>query len=146
MSEETPSKILVELVDPQARAPTVGTDRSAGFDLYSIEDILIHPQSQVLVRTGLALQPPTGTYLRLASRSGLAHRRSVHVEAGVIDPDFRGEVKVLLRNSSFVAHQVVKYDRIAQVICEKIDQPEVQIVESLTPTDRGVNGFGSTGP
>lgn len=145
MTEESSTKLLVQVLDNRAKIPTVGTDQSAGFDLYAIEDILIQPRSQVLARTGLALQPPAGTYLRLASRSGLALRASVHVEAGVVDPDYRGEVKIILHNSSCISHQVVKHDRIAQIICEKIDRPVIEIVEQLTLSDRGVKGFGSTG-
>ena len=139
-------QLLVKLLTPKAREPTIGSEQSAGYDIYACEKNFIFPHGQKLVKTGIALQPPEGTYLRLASRSGLAYREQITVEAGVIDPDYTGEIFVLLRNSSTTLYRVAEHDRIAQVICEKIARPDIQVVSTLQNTDRGEKGLGSSGP
>lgn len=91
---------------------------------------------------------PIGTYGRLAPRSGLAWKNHIDVGAGVIDADYRGEVKVLLFNFSDQDFTVKRGDRIAQLICEVIAVPEVDEIgedEELAATQRGAGGFGSTG-
>lgn len=88
---------------------------------------------------------PEGNYGRIAPRSGLAAKNMIDVGAGVIDSDYRGEVKVLLFNLSDVDFEVSKNDRIAQLIIEKYTPTQLVEVEELDSTVRGVGGFGSTG-
>merc|ERR1719319_237928 len=88
---------------------------------------------------------PHGTYARLAPRSGLAWKHGIDVFAGVIDADYRGEVKVILYNTQDEAFTVKTGDRIAQLILEQIATPEVAVVEDLEASVRGSGGFGSTG-
>lgn len=78
--------------------PTKATEHAAGYDLYSIEDKTIMPGEKCVISTGIALQIPEGNYGRVAPRSGLAFKHYIDVGAGVIDSDYRGEVKVLLFN------------------------------------------------
>ena len=92
-------EIKVKLLHPEARLPTRGSDHAAGLDLYSTIETLVPPGESVLIKTGLAVEPPAGTYGRIAPRSSLAIR-GIGTGAGVVDRDFRGEVKVLLRNWS----------------------------------------------
>lgn len=80
-----------------------------------------------------------------APRSGLAVNHFIDIGAGVIDPDYRGNVGVVMFNFGAEDYKVKKRDRIAQLICEKIHFPELQEVESLDETHRGDGGFGSTG-
>ncbi len=98
-----------------------------------------------LVSTGIAVKIPEGYYGRVASRSGLAVKSHLEVGAGVIDSDYRGEVKVLLRNLGSQPFEVKQGDRIAQLILEKIITPDVTEVKDLDDTVRGNGGFGSTG-
>ena len=102
-------------------------------------------RGQVLVSTGLAFAIPTGNYGRIAPRSGLAVKNSINVGAGVIDSDYRGEVRVLLFNHGDVDFVISEGDRIAQLIIEKYTPTELVEVETLGETQRGEGGFGSTG-
>ena len=131
---------------PEAKLPIRATPGSAGYDLAASDSKTIPPGGRDLVATGLSIKVPPGTYGRIAPRSGLAVRHGIQVGAGVIDSDYTGEIKVVLFNSdpnkSFVINPG---DRIAQLILEKIECPEVEEVSDLNSTDRGDGGFGSTG-
>ena len=95
--------------------------------------------------TDIAIECPLGTYGRIAPRSGLAVKHSIDVGAGVIDSDYRGDVKVLLFNLGNSPFKIQKGDRIAQLIIERILIPDIEIVDVLCASQRGQNGFGSSG-
>ena len=140
--------LYVSRLTDDAKLPTKGTPLSAGYDLYASEDVKIPPFSKKMVSTGLAMTVPEGTYGRVAPRSGLAHKNSIDVLAGIIDRDYTGEVKVILMNLSNDTQEFPKHTRIAQLVLEKIENAEVKEVVDLTTTiksDRGAGGFGSTG-
>ncbi len=124
--------------------PYRATTDSAGYDLCASADIVILPMSRALIPTGLALEIPEGHYGRIAPRSGLAVKKFLDVGAGVIDRDYRQEVKVLLFNFGLEIFEIKKGDRIAQLILERISTPEVVECEELSTTNRQ-GGFGSTG-
>ena len=98
----------------------------------------------MLVPTDLILVPTQGYYIRIASKSGLTFKYRLTVEGGVIDPDYRGNVGVLLRNNSDVGHTLEKGEAMAQVIMEKAAMPEVVEIKIARDTQRGTGGFGST--
>lgn len=100
---------------------------------------------RALVSTGISIAVPAGTYGRVAPRSGLASKHSIDVGAGVIDADYRGEVRILLFNFGDADFHVKAGDRVAQLVLERICTPEVQVVERLEESVRGDGGFGSTG-
>jgi deoxyuridine 5'-triphosphate nucleotidohydrolase len=129
----------------KAKIPTKGSKDAAGHDLYSIEEKTISKESQELISTGIHISIPKGTYARIAPRSGLATRNMIGIGAGVIDKDYRGEVKVLIFNHGHQDFHVKEGDRIAQLILEKIKDVEVLEVERLDDTERGNQGFGSSG-
>ena len=104
----------------------------------------IAPQSRKAIRLGFSIEIPPGLYGRIAPRSGLALKNNIDVAAGVIDPDYRGEVKVLLVNSSQKKFDIKEGDKIAQLIFEKVASPAFRVLRSLAPTVRGSGGFGST--
>jgi dUTP pyrophosphatase len=93
----------------------------------------------------LQIAVPRGTYGRIASRSGLAAIFGISVGGGVIDADYRGNVRVILFNHSDVDYLACKGDRVAQLICEKINTADVVLCTTLDNTARGAAGFGSTG-
>ena len=138
-------KLYVQCIHPSAVIPTRGTIGSAGYDLVAVEGMVIEPFSTVLVPTGLKIMIPTGYYGRIAPRSGVSVKKRLIVNAGVIDEDYRGEVKIVLLNPTRNNVEVEKGEKIAQLLLEKIITPEVEQVESLDETVRGENGFGSTG-
>ena len=111
-------ELKVKLLSPEAILPTRGSEHAAGLDLYSTIETMVQPGDSVLVKRGIALELPPGSYGRIAPRSSLAIR-GIETGAGVIDRDFRGEVKVLLRNHSDVDLRIYKGDRIAQVVIER---------------------------
>lgn len=131
---------------PEALDPFQAYEESAGMDLSSIEDCVIPAGEQRLISTGLKFQFPAGCYGRLASRSSLASKHSIHVGAGVIDPDYRGIVKILLVNHGKCDYNVKKGDHIAQMILEKMLKPDLDEVFSINDTERSGSGFGSTTP
>jgi len=136
----------VQLLSNDARVPTLGSNSAAGFDIYSVDSMEILPNSRKLVSTGISIKLPFGVYGRIAPRSGLAVKNGIHVGAGVIDQDYRGEIKVLLFNLSNEIFYIQKGDRIAQLICEKYETPIIRVVvDKLDETERGHGGFGSTG-
>jgi len=141
---EKEMRIRIQRLDEKARIPTKGSKLAAGHDLYSIEDILIPANSRVLVKIGLAVAVPEGTYGRIAPRSGLA-TKGITVDAGVIDADYRGEVKVLLVNHGKLDYEVKMGERIAQLVVERIDDQDWMEVDGLDETERAGKGFGSTG-
>ena len=129
----------------EARLPTRGSGGAVGYDLYSIDAVVIPPKHRALLSTGIAVVLPPGVYGRVAPRSSLALKYGIQVGAGVIDPDYTGEVKVILFNHGHADFEVNKGDRIAQLILEKCDTPEVVEIGLLEETERGSGGFGSTG-
>ena len=136
----------VILLNDQAKLPTRGSDSAAGLDLYCCEDVEVAPLKQSIVSTGIAIQIDyDDAYARIAPRSGLAVKNGLFVNAGVIDKDYTGEIKVIIYNSNYMPHYFKAGDRIAQIIIEKIYYPEVRQVAELNSTSRGANGFGSTG-
>ena len=137
--------LLVKRLNEHATLPARGSPLAAGYDLSSSEDVSIPKGTRRLVGTGIAFTVPHETYGRIAPRSGLAVKKGIQVGAGVIDRDYTGEVKVVLFNHGDEDFVIKKGDRIAQLIIEKIEMPEVKLVDELLVTERGEGGFGSTG-
>jgi dUTP pyrophosphatase len=132
-------------LDERAVLPTRGSERAAGLDIYSIEDLRIAPKSRAVARTGLAVAIPAGFYGRLAPRSGLAAKHGLDLLAGVIDSDYRGEINCILYNTGDEPILINRGSRICQLIIEKIISPEPQWADDLEKTARDAGGFGSTG-
>jgi|TARA_B100001059_G_scaffold236795_1_gene290445 dUTP pyrophosphatase len=138
------------------KMPVKGSRQSAGYDLFSNEKIVVEPHSRKCVGTGVKLKMlDQGFYIRIAPRSGLAVKKSIDIGAGVVDSDYRGEMKVVLVNNGDVEFCVDVGDKIAQFIVEKYE-PDTLIKcynndgdevarEKLCTFDRGEGGFGSTG-
>ena len=122
--------------------PTRATEGSVGLDFYSPADYIIPPHSQLLIPTQIKLQIPLGYYGRLASKSGLAILHQLHVGAEVIDPDYTGEIMVLMINAASRVYSIKKGDPIAQLILEKVSIPILREIKELPPTIRGAHGCG----
>ncbi|KAK9241351.1 dUTPase-like protein [Lipomyces kononenkoae] len=137
--------LQVKLLSDKAKVPTRGSALAAGYDIYGVEDYLIKAQDRGVIETDIAVAVPAGYYGRIAPRSGLATKHGLQTGAGVVDADYRGPLKILLFNHSNKDFQVHAGDRLAQMVIEKIITPEVVAVAELDETERGSNGFGSTG-
>lgn len=156
-------KLLIKKVISDAIIPSYGSGTAAGLDLHAYGDHSVEGGERKLIPTGLRVQwvssnslgevheeaheeTPDQYYLRIAPRSGLAVKHSIDIGAGVIDSDYRGEVKICFINNSDKVYQISHGDRIAQGILERIKRFEsIEEVEELGETDRGEGGFGSTG-
>ncbi|CAH8436558.1 unnamed protein product [Schistosoma curassoni] len=138
-------KLKYKKLSYQATTPTRGSLFAAGYDLYAAHEATIPPGGRELIKTDIQIELPEGCYGRVAPRSGLALKQGIDVGAGVIDRDYRGNLGVVLFNFGEQNFEIKKGDRIAQLICERIFCPELMECESLAETDRGSNGYGSTG-
>lgn len=132
---------------PAAKVPEYKTEGASCFDICAADSVLIRPHTTEAVPTGLSFEVPEGHTLLIFARSGYAmHGVSLANSVGVIDSDYRGELKVLLRyNGSLGCIEVKPGDRIAQGMIVPIPAVRFEVVEELSETSRGEGGFGSTG-
>lgn len=138
--------VRIKRLHPAAKLPTYGSVGAAAFDFYALDSVALYIGQPQAVRTGIAVELPEGHALFISSRSGLALNRSVTVanSPGLVDPDYRGEVRIILLAHDIKPLAIMAGDRIAQGWI--IPVPRVEWVESdLSDTERGANGFGSTG-
>lgn len=141
----TESYLKVKALSDTAKMPTRGSAHAAGYDMYASEATKIPAGGRALVSTGLSIAVPTDCYARVAPRSGLAVKNGIQTGAGVVDSDYRGEVRVLLFNQGSSDFVVNIGDRIAQLVLERVYTPAVQQTDNLEESVRGAGGFGSTG-
>ena len=137
-------RLRVKRLTSEARIPTKGSKKAAGHDLYAQSGTTIPAKGQGIIGTGIAIGLPPNTYRRIAPRSGLALKHSLAVNAGVIDADYTGEIKVILVNLGNKQYEIHKGDKIAPLIVERIASEEAILVENLETTERGTKGFGSS--
>ena len=139
------NSLKFQKLDDDAKLPTRGSAKSAGLDLYSIEEVTLAPGERAAVKTGLVVAIPEGFYGRIGPRSGLAVKHGIDTLAGIVDADYRGEILCAIINLGQETVTLKKGERIAQLIIESIITPEPVWAESLDETKRGAGGFGSTG-
>lgn len=141
--------INIKKLRPDAIIPTYGSEFAAGADLYACidETVTIESGETVLIKTGLAMEIPTGYAGLIYARSGLATKRGLAPanKVGVIDSDYRGEIMVALHNHSSISQTIEKGERIAQMIITPYILGVYNVVDELDTTSRGEGGFGSTG-
>ena len=142
-------KVRIQKLDENAILPTYGTEYSAGADLYALTEgsVEIAPHQTVLLHTGIAVEIPEGYCGLIFARSGLATKRGLAPanKVGVIDADYRGEVRVALHNHSELTATVENGERVAQLAIVPFLKAEFELADELSDTVRGVGGFGSTG-
>lgn len=152
-------KLLIKKLYSNAVIPVYGSEKAAGLDLCAYGEYLVPAKSRMLISTGISIQwietnnekiikeeNPSDYYFRIAPRSGLSVKHCVDIGAGVVDSDYRGEVKICFINNSCIDYTILHGDRIAQGILEKIKRFDaIEIVDELDDTNRGEGGFGSTG-
>lgn len=137
-------KLKVKKLVPSAHLPEKAKAGDLGYDLFSAEHALIHPGEMRAVRTGIALEFPSGWGGVLKDRSSMAMKR-ITISAGVIDSGYRGEIKVLISNHSTTSYAVETNHKIAQLIPCPVTDWKIEEAEELNDTHRGDGGFGSTG-
>jgi dUTP pyrophosphatase len=137
--------LLPALVGAGGLLPEYASAGAAGADLRASEAVEIPPGGRVAVPTAVRLQIPPGHVGLVWPRSGLAVRHGIDTLAGVIDSDYRGEVRVVLVNHGEETFRVAPGDRIAQLLLQQVERAAFAPVSSIEDTDRGAGGFGSTG-
>ena len=141
---------LLERGGARGRMPARGTEEAAGADLHAFlpeGPLTLMPGQRCAVPTGAAVELKPGTCAFVMARSGLALREGITMAngVGVIDSDYRGELRVALYNESDTDYTIHDGDRIAQLMVLPVVQPQLQTVAELDETERGTGGFGSTG-
>lgn len=143
------SSIRVKKLSPKAILPTYGSVEAAGADLYACleESVTIQPGETVFIPTGIALEVPKGCAGLVYARSSMGAKRGLAPanKVGVIDSDYRGEIRVVLLNHGKVPQTVEHGERVAQFLITPVLTPQYEEVAELTDTDRGAGSFGSTG-
>jgi dUTP pyrophosphatase len=137
--------ILPVRVSADQGLPEYGSPAAAGADLRASGDLVIAAGARAAVPTGLHLEIPAGCVGLIWPRSGLAVRHGIDTLAGVVDSDYRGEVRVVLVNHGEEPFTIRKGDRIAQILIQRVERVEFAAAEDLSASVRGVGGFGSTG-
>lgn len=145
--------VKVQRLQPDARIPTYGSDGAACFDFYAYcpnTRTFLLPNNPVVFNTGIAIEIPEGWALLIYSRSGHGFKSDTRLSncVGVIDSDYRGEIKVRLIRDTLGdshPHYIDHGDRIAQGMLIPVEKIQFEIVNQLSTTERGAGGFGSTG-
>lgn len=141
--------VRVKKLHPNANLPTYGSAYAAGADLYACldEPVTIGPGETYWVSTGIALEVPAGCAGLVFARSSLGAKRGLAPanKVGVVDSDYRGEIKVVLFNHSSEPQTINPGERVAQFVITPVVTPTYVEAEELEETDRGIGGFGSTG-
>lgn len=143
------NKIAVKKLDPKAILPTYGSREAAGADLYACleEGVTIEAGETLFIPTGLAMEVPKGYAGLVFARSSMGAKRGLAPanKVGVIDSDYRGEIRVVLHNHGKEAQRIEPGERIAQFLIVPVLNPIYEEVATLSDTERGSGGFGSTG-
>ena len=137
--------IKIKKLSENAALPRYAKPGDAGMDFYSNEELTILPNERKLVSTGISMAIPEGYVGLIWDKSGIATKHGIKTMAGVIDSGYRGEVKILVHNLSDQVHKIEKNTKVAQMLIQPIECREVIEVEELDQTERGEEGFGSTG-
>ena len=140
------TELRVRRFSTRATLPYRATPGSVGYELCAAEAVLIKGRGRrCAVSTDLCIAPPPGTYIRIAPKSSLS-ASGIDIGAGVVDPDYRGKIKVVVINNSKEPFNIMVGTRIAQAVIERIETPDVVEVDGdeLDETERGSGGFGST--
>lgn len=138
-------KIQVQKLHPAAKIPVFAHPGDAGMDLFSVADMVLQPGERASVPTGIAMALPDGYVALVWDKSGVSHKFGIKVLGGVIDSGYRGEYLIGLVNLSKENFEIKVGQKIAQLLIQKVEHPEVEGVDSLDETSRGAGRFGSTG-
>lgn len=140
-------KLQLLRIKKEAKTPTYGSEGSACFDLYAAEEVAIKPGETKLIPLGYAMGIPEGWEVMIRPRSGMSLKTGLRMpnSPGTIDSDYRGEVTVILHNTSSENRVIQIGDRIAQASPRRVEKTSFAFVDFLSPTDRDSGGLGSTG-
>lgn len=137
--------LQIKKLEKEAQLPKQNRPGDAAFDLYTTQDAIVPAQGRTTLKTGIAVAFPEHYVMLFRDRSGLAAKEGLTTMGGVIDSNYRGELLVILHNTTEEDYKVHKGDRIAQALLLPLPQVTVEEVKELDETVRGEKGFGSSG-
>lgn len=138
-------ELRISKLEKDSIIPSRANVSDAGYDLYAVIETIIPARGRGLIRTGIAMEIPSGHVGLIWPRSGLAVKAGLDVLAGVIDSGYRGEICIVLQNHTDHDYIVRKHDRVAQILIQKVATVQIKTVSNLDKSDRGTGGFGSSG-
>ena len=139
-------KIKIQKINNNAKVPNYAHQGDAGLDFYSAEEnYVLKSGERKGFSTGIKMEIPDKYVGLIWDKSGLAAKYGIKIMAGVIDSTYRGEIIVMLINLGSKEYLIEKNAKIAQMLIQKIEEAEIEVVEDLNITKRGSGGFGSTG-
>jgi dUTP pyrophosphatase len=138
-------KIQIKKIDPEAIVPKFSLEGDAGMDLYSSENVVLKPGERISCKTGIAIKIPEGCVGLIWDKGGPSHKFGIKTLGGVFDSNYTGEYLIGLINLSQENFEIKKGQKIAQVLFQKIEIPEIEETAELSETNRGSGAFGSTG-
>ncbi len=138
-------KAKFKRLHPEAKLPMHGRAGDAGLDVFAVEKVTILPRERAMVPLGFAMEMPTGYVALVWDRSGMAAKHGIHSLAGVIDCTYRGEVKVVLYNTTDQPYEIQVGDKVAQLLIQQHETVAFEEVDELSDTERGADGWLSSG-
>ena len=138
-------KMEFKKLHPEAKLPTYGHPTDAGMDLYTLEEITIQKGEKAIIPTGLAMNLPAGYVALVWDKGSIAILKGLKSLGGVFDSGYTGEIKIGLINLSNEVVIIEKGAKFVQLLIQKVEHCEIELVEELNVGTRGDNGFGSTG-
>ncbi len=138
-------KVKIKKINNDAKIPTYAHEGDAGMDIYSVENVVMKSGAHAKIHTGIAIEIPIGFVGLVWDKSGISMNHGLKTLGGVIDTGYRGEVVIGVVNLSKEDYVVEAGHKIAQILIQKVESPEVKEVKELNNSERGEKGFGSTG-
>ncbi len=138
-------KIKIKKLHAESKVPFYATEGDAGLDLFSDENLVLKPGERQGIKTGISIELPLGYVGLVWDKSGISFKSGIKVMGGVMDAGYRGEYMVCLANLSEEDFHIEKGKKIAQLLIQKVEHPEIEEASELSETERGEGGFGHTG-
>jgi len=138
-------KIKIKRLDPQAKLPSYAHPGDAGLDLCALAATVVPTRSRAEIRTGLAFEIPDGYVGLVWDKSGLAFKQGLTTMSGVLDAGYRGELKLLVFNTSEQDYHFAAGDKVCQLLIQPVARAEIEETGELADSSRGEDAFGSTG-
>ncbi len=138
-------QIKIKRLTSTAKLPRYAKVSDAGMDIYADETYTLQPGERRGISTGISFELPQGYVALVWDKSGVAFKAGLKTMGGVVDAGYRGEIKIIIHNLSKEAYHIEQGKKIAQILIQKVEQPEIIEATELSESDRGTGGFGSTG-
>ncbi|MFH1749974.1 MAG: dUTP diphosphatase [bacterium] len=136
--------LKVQRIQKNAKVPNTAYKGDAGLDLYSVKEILIKSKNRTIIETGIAVEIPDGYVGLVWDRSSVPAKYGLTTMGGVIDSGYRGEIRIIMYNTSAEDFVIKKHEKIAQLLIQKIESPKILEVLELSDSERGKKTFGSS--